>query len=151
LYREILRNFEKYREIFVTKLKFSQGKIHFWIFLHFNTTKKINCMSKVHKYCFKASQISCPPTLFVSCLVSHMPVKCIWCAYLIIYGRSNLNCRFFLLVFMIYLTLHRGKRLILCDFKKCWLKLILFVLDLKNLHNETISRNNLYEISRNFV
>jgi hypothetical protein len=28
-YREILRNFAKYREIFVTKLKFSQGKIHF--------------------------------------------------------------------------------------------------------------------------
>jgi hypothetical protein len=24
-------------------------------------------------------------------------------------------------------------------------------MDLKNLHNETISRNNLYEISRNFV
>jgi hypothetical protein len=29
--------------------------------------------------------------------------------------------------------------------------LILYVLDLKNLHNETISRNNLYEISRNKV
>jgi hypothetical protein len=28
-YREILRIFAKYREIFVTKLKFSQGKIHF--------------------------------------------------------------------------------------------------------------------------
>jgi hypothetical protein len=25
------------------------------------------------------------------------------------------------------------------------------VLDLKNLHNETISRNNLYEISRNVL
>jgi hypothetical protein len=47
-YREILRNFAKYREIFVTKLKFSLGKMHFWIFLHFNTTKKITFMSKVH-------------------------------------------------------------------------------------------------------
>jgi hypothetical protein len=28
--------------------------------------------------------------------------------------------------------------------------LILYVLDVKNLHNETISRNKLYEISRNF-
>jgi hypothetical protein len=36
-------------------------------------------------------------------------------------------------------------------FQKCWLKLILYVLDLKNLHNETISRNNLYEISRNVL
>jgi hypothetical protein len=69
-YCEILRNYVKYHEIFVTKLKFSQGKIHFWIFLHFNTTKKINFMSTVHKYCFKASQILCPPTPFVSCLVS---------------------------------------------------------------------------------
>jgi hypothetical protein len=33
--------------------------------------------------------------------------------------------------------------------KKCCLKLILYVLDFKNLHNETISRNNLCEISRN--
>jgi hypothetical protein len=41
-YREILQNFAKYHEIFVTKLEFSQGKIHFWIFLHYtNTTKKI--------------------------------------------------------------------------------------------------------------
>jgi hypothetical protein len=36
-------------------------------------------------------------------------------------------------------------------FKKCWLKLILYVLNSKNLHNETISRNNLYEISRNVL
>jgi hypothetical protein len=28
-YYDISRNFAKYREIFVTKLKFSQGKIHF--------------------------------------------------------------------------------------------------------------------------
>jgi chromosome segregation and condensation protein ScpB len=36
-------------------------------------------------------------------------------------------------------------------FKKCLLKLIIYVLNSKNLHNETISRNNLYEISRNFA
>jgi hypothetical protein len=30
----VSRNMTKFREIFVTKLKFSQGKIHFWIFLH---------------------------------------------------------------------------------------------------------------------
>jgi hypothetical protein len=41
-YREILRNFTKYREIFVAKLKFSQGKIHFLIVLHFKTTKKVH-------------------------------------------------------------------------------------------------------------
>jgi hypothetical protein len=35
--------------------------------------------------------------------------------------------------------------------KKCWLKLILYVLDLKNLHNKTISRNNLYKILRNVL
>jgi hypothetical protein len=34
--------------------------------------------------------------------------------------------------------------------KKCWLQLILYVLNSKNLHNETISRNNLYEISRKY-
>jgi hypothetical protein len=45
----ISRNNFLFREIFVMKLKFSQGKIHLWIFLHFNTTKKINFMSKVHK------------------------------------------------------------------------------------------------------
>jgi hypothetical protein len=58
LFSEISRNFvsrniTKFREIsryFCTKLKFSQGKIHFWILLHFNTTKKITFMSKVHKY-----------------------------------------------------------------------------------------------------
>jgi hypothetical protein len=36
-------------------------------------------------------------------------------------------------------------------FKKCWVKLIIYVLNSKNLHNETISRNNLYEISLNVL
>jgi hypothetical protein len=67
------------------------------------------------------------------CFLQYMPVKCIWCTYLIIYGRSDLNCLFFLL-FMIYLTLHRAKDLFRVIFKKCWLKLIFFVLDLKILH-----------------
>jgi hypothetical protein len=75
---------------------------------------------------------------------------------------------------MIYLTLHMGKYLFCVTFKKYRLKLILYVLDLKNLHNETfpeiiytkfremywylknlhnetISRHNLYKISRNVL
>jgi hypothetical protein len=49
-YREILRNFAIYREIFATKLKFSQGKLHFWILLHFNA--KTTFMSKIHKHLY---------------------------------------------------------------------------------------------------
>jgi hypothetical protein len=136
-YREILRNFAKYREIFVTKLKFSQGKIHFWILLHFNTTKKITFMSKIHKH------------LYVS---------------ISFFSGTDPMIRIRAKIFRIRNT---GK-----TFKKCWLKLILYVLNsknlhneiiseiiytkfremywyLKNLHNETISRNNLYKISRN--
>jgi hypothetical protein len=56
-YREILRNFAKYREIFVTKLKFSQGQIHFWILLYFNTTKKITFMSKIHKHLYESISV----------------------------------------------------------------------------------------------
>jgi hypothetical protein len=44
-------------------------------------------------------------------------------------------------------TLHGEKDLFCVTIKKFWLKLIPYVLDLKNLHNKTISQKNLY----NFV
>jgi hypothetical protein len=130
-YRKILQNFAKYREIFVTKLKFSQGKIYFLILLHFNTTKKITFMSKIHKH------------LYVSISIFSVTDPMIWI-------RAK-----------IYRIRNAGK-----TFKKCWLKLIfmywirkIYITKqfremfwyLKNLHNETIPRNNLYGISQNFA
>jgi hypothetical protein len=100
----------------VPKLKFSQGKIHFWILLHFHATKKVTFMSKIHKHLYVSISVfsGTDPMIRIRAKISR-----IW---------------------------NTGK-----TFKKCWLKLILYVLNSKNLHNETISRNNLYEISRNFA
>jgi hypothetical protein len=111
-YSEILQNFAKYHEIFVTKLKFSQGKIHFWILVHFNTTKKITFMSKIHAsisvFFWKGSNDPDP------------------CQNFRIRNTSQ-------------------------TFKKCWLKLILYVLNSQNLHSKTISWNNLYKILQNVL
>jgi hypothetical protein len=38
-------------------LNFSQGKIHFLIFLHFNTSKKMAILSKVHKYLYVSGSV----------------------------------------------------------------------------------------------
>jgi hypothetical protein len=110
----VSRNITKFREIFVTKLKFSQVKIHFWILLHFNTTKKITLMSKIHKHVYISISVfsGTDPMIRICAKISRI--------------RNT------------------GK-----NFNKCWLKFILYVLNSKNLHNKTISRNNLHEISRN--
>jgi hypothetical protein len=115
-FRKILRNFEKYREIFVTKLKLLQGKIHFWILLYFNTTKKITFMSKIHKHLYVSISVfsGTDPMIRIHVKISRI--------------RNTGN-----------------------TFQKWWLKLILYVLNSKNLHNETISRNISYEISQNFA
>jgi hypothetical protein len=115
-YYEIWQNIAKYSKISVMKLKFLQGKTHFLILLHFNTTKKITFKSKIHKHLYISISVvlGTDPMIRIHVKISRI--------------RNT------------------GK-----TFKKCWLKLILYVLNLKNLHNETISWNNLYKILRNLA
>jgi hypothetical protein len=64
------------------------------------------------------------PSPFVSCFVSkclsyRMYVMCIFHIYMV----GQISIAGFFLVLMIYLTLHRGKRLIFCDSLKMLIKI----------------------------